>query len=379
MNYAQVVDEIFSQAEGVNFGIKLWDGIAFEYGNPEKKAFTMVIEDEWTAKRLLSQGALGFGESYMDGTLRIEGDFEAYMRLRHRFRRIKPSVRLAVASYLAKRAIPKHPKDQIAYHYDMGNELFELFLDKETMSYSCGVYVTGKEPLAVAQRKKLKLVCDWLDLPKGAQVLDLGCGWGGFATYAAEKRDWKITGCSLSREQLAYCKKQVGKKSLQKQIALKYLDMLVELPAKKYDAIVLLESIEHVGKPRLDAFITKLYEHLKPGGVVYIQTTGKYVPKMPDSWTLKYVFPGGYLPTKKQLLVASEQAGFEVEKFVDDSDSYIQTLTEWVCRIEANKAEIEQLFDERFYRMWELWTRGAKVSYEVGSINLFRMKLRKPE
>ena len=378
MDYARVVDEIFSQIRGVNFDIQLWDGKKLQYGQGRNKDFRLIIEDEWTAKRLLSQGALGFGESYMDGKLRVEGDLEAYLRLRHQFKAIKPSLRLAVAAFLAARSVPKDTMEQISYHYDLGNDFFKLILDHKTMSYSCGLYLNGKEPLDVAQQNKIKMVCAWLDLPRGAKVLDLGCGWGGFASYAAMNHKWWITSCTLSKEQLNYCKELVKTHSLQKYVNLQYRDMLVDLPDEKFGAIVMLESIEHVGKQRLEPFIQKLYDRLKPGGVLYIQTTGRYKPKMPDKWTLKYVFPGGYLPAQQELVDFSSSAGFELRKLIDGTPDYILTLSEWIKRLESNRSGIENMFDPTFYRLWELWMRGAKVAFEVRSMGLFRIELRKP-
>lgn len=379
MDYSKVVDEIFSQIEGVRFGVCLWDGQKLEYGKGRKREFVLIFDDEWTAKRLLSQGALGFGESYMAGKLRIEGDIEAYLRLRHQFKKIKPSVRMAVATFVASRSIPKDTKEQISYHYDLGNDFFKLFLDRKTMSYSCGLYQNGNESLPVAQQNKIKLICKWLDLPAGATILDLGCGWGGFAINAAKNYGWKITSCTLSKEQIKYCQKLVKANSLQKNISLEYRDMLKDLPEGQFDAIVVLESIEHVGKPRLNNFIGKLYDKLKPSGVLYIQTTGKYKPRMPDKWILKYVFPGGYLPSQQELVDASFKAGFKLKKFVDDTPSYILTLTEWIRNIESNRLVIEKNFSKEFYRLWELWTHGAKVAFEVRSMGLFRILLHKPK
>jgi cyclopropane-fatty-acyl-phospholipid synthase len=275
--------------------------------------------------------------------------------------------------------VPSDRKDQIAYHYDLGNEFFKLILDHKTMSYSAGLYKTGKEELATAQQNKIKLVCEWLDLPNGATVLDLGSGWGGFATYAAQKHKWRITACTLSKEQLTYCNKLIKARSLQKLISMDYRDMIIDLPKGQFDAIVMLESIEHVGKQRLSQFIGELQKKLKPGGILYIQTTGRYKPKQVDKWTLKYVFPGGYLPAKQELLDAASNNGLEVEKFVDDTPSYIFTMTEWIKQLEQNRSTIEKMFDASFYRLWELWMHGAKVAFEVNSMNLFRIKMRKPD
>lgn len=379
MNYLHVIDEIFSQFTGPKFSVKLWDGQERFYGTGPSITFTLVIDDETTVQRLLAEGALGFGESYMEGKLRVEGDLEAYLGLRHQFKHVRRSLRLVIATLLAVWSTPRNRKDQIAYHYDLGNDFFQMFLDHKTMSYSAGRYENGSENLESAQQKKIELVCRWLDLPAGASVLDLGFGWGGFATHVAKNLHWNITGYTLSNAQLEYCRKLVEKNHLEKLISLEYRDMLEDLPSAQFDAIVMIESIEHVGQKRLVPFIGQLKELLKPGGSLYIQATGRYKPHPVDKWTLKYVFPGGYLPAKEELITAATQAGLVVEEFQDDTPDYIRTMTEWIKNLESHRADIEAKFDKSFYRLWELWMHGAKVAFEVNSMSLFRIRLRRPK
>lgn len=379
MNYLHVIDEIFSQFTGPRFSVKLWDGQERFYGTGPSSTFTLVIDDEATVQRLLAEGALGFGESYMEGKLRVEGDLEAYLGLRHQFKHVRRSLRLAIATLLAMWSTPRNRKDQIAYHYDLGNDFFQMFLDHKTMSYSAGRYETGSENLESAQQKKIELVCRWLNLPTDASVLDLGFGWGGFATHAAKNLHWNITGYTLSNAQLEYCRKLVKEKYLEKLISLEYRDMLEDLPTAQFDAIVMIESIEHIGQKRLVPFIGQIKEMLKPGGSLYIQATGRYKPHPVDKWTLKYVFPGGYLPAKEELITAATQAGLVVEEFQDDTPDYIRTMTEWIKNLESHRADIEAKFDKSFYRLWELWMHGAKVAFEVNSMSLFRIRLRRPK
>lgn len=379
MNYLNVIDEIFSQFTGPRFSVKLWDGQERFYGTGPSSTFTLVIDDEATVQRLLAEGALGFGESYMEGKLRVEGDLEAYLGLRHQFKHVRRSLRLAIATLLAMWSTPRNRKDQIAYHYDLGNDFFHMLLDHKTMSYSAGRYEAGSESLESAQQKKIELVCRWLNLPTDASVLDLGFGWGGFATHAAKNLHWNIAGYTLSNAQLEYCRKLVKEKHLEKLISLEYRDMLEDLPTAQFDAIVMIESIEHVGQKRLVPFIGQLKELLKPGGSLYIQATGRYKPHPVDKWTLKYVFPGGYLPAKEELITAAAQAGLVVEEFQDDTPDYIRTMTEWIKNLESHRADIETKFDKPFYRLWELWMHGAKVAFEVNSMSLFRIRLRRPK
>jgi cyclopropane-fatty-acyl-phospholipid synthase len=379
MNYTKVIDEIFSQFKGSKLSVKLWDGSEFTYGKGKNKNFTLVFKNEEAVKRLLAQGSIGFGESYMDGSLSVEGDIEAYLRLRHQIKHIRRSSRLVKAVLISRMSTPRNRRDQIAHHYDLGNDFFQLFLDPETMSYSAGRYETGSESLEEAQQKKLELVCNWLDLARGAKVLDLGSGWGGFAKYAAQKHRWNVTGYTLSRAQLAYCRKLIKEQRLDRYATFKYKDMISDLPSAQYDAIVMIESIEHVSKDKLYDHFRQLYKGLKPGGSVYIQASGQYKRHSADRWLLKYVFPGGYLPPLYELIEAAGKAGFVMEYFRDDTPDYLKTLPTWIKSIEKNRLHIEDKFDQSFYRMWELWTHGAKVGFEINYVNLFRILFRRPE
>jgi cyclopropane-fatty-acyl-phospholipid synthase len=139
----------------------------------------------------------------------------------------------------------------------------------------------------------------------------------------------------------------------------------------------MIESIEHVGQKRLKTFFHQLYKSLKPNGSLVLQLTGRYKSRRVDRWTLKYVFPGGYLPAKEELVSAASEAGFLVEEFRDDTPDYIRTMTEWIKNLESHRVDIEQKFGRPFYRLWELWMHGAKVNFELGSMNLFRLRLKR--
>jgi cyclopropane-fatty-acyl-phospholipid synthase len=379
MNYSRVIDEIFSQFNGPKFKVKLWDGQEFCYGSGADTTFTLIIKNPLTVKRLLSEGSLGFGESYMEGNLQIEGDIEAYLRLRHQFKSVRRSLRLTLARFVSMVHVPRVRDKQIAYHYDVGNNFFEMLLDKETMSYSAGRYENKSENFATAQLNKLKLICDWLDLPAESSVLDLGSGWGGFAKYAVKNFNWFVTGYTLSHTQLEYSNKLREDNSLRERMSFEYRDMITNLPDTKFDGVVMIESIEHVGQKQLASFFQGVKQVLKPDGLFIIQTTGGHKSHRLDRWTQKYVFPGGYLPTKDELISAATLAGFLVEEFRDDTPDYINTMSTWIQNLKNHRNEIENEFGKPFYRLWELWMHGAKVNFEIGAMNLFRLRLRCPK
>ena len=377
MNYIKVLDNIFKQFDGPRFGVRLWNNETTYYGKVGDPQFTLHIAKPSVVKRLLAEGALGFGESYMDRTLDIEGDVEAYLKLRHQFKHVRPSLRLVFAKFWAELTKPKHRNGQIAYHYDLGTDFFSLFLDKETMSYSAAHFESEKETLGQAQENKLKLICDWMNLPKDSQVLDLGSGWGGFAVHATKKRNWRIDGKTLSQKQLDYCNELIEKNKLDDQIKIQYEDFTKIEGNKKYDGAVMIEAIEHVGKANLSSFLKDISGRLNDGAPFYLQFTGRYKPKLVDPWTLKYVFPGGHLPAKQEFLDAVEESGLVLEKCEDHTDDYKKTMSTWVDLIESHQSDIEKLFDKKFFRLWKLWTHGAGVNFEIGDMSLFRVLLRK--
>ena len=377
MDYIRVLDEIFNQFKGSKFSVQMWDGKERSYGKGKTEKFTIEFQDANTVKRLLSQGSLGFGESYMSGAIKIKGNIEEYLALRHQFRQVIRTPHLIVAKLVSNFFIPSKREDQISYHYDLGNEFFKLILDNKTMSYSSGFYENENELLEIAQIKKIDFICKWLDLKKNSSLLDIGSGWGGFAIHAAQKYKAHVTGLTLSREQLKYSQELVKSKKLTKFVNFKYKDML-KLPKEKFDSVLVLESIEHVGKSNLSYYMKNLENVVRPGGAMVIQTTGTYKQKRVDKWTLKYVFPGGYLPSQEELIDNARNAGFRLEEFRDDTSHYILTMSEWIKNLESHKNEIERMFDPSFFNLWYLWMHGAKVAFEMRSMGLFRFKLRNP-
>ena len=182
---------------------------------------------------------------------------------------------------------------------------------------------------------------------------------------------------SLSKKQISHCEDMIKSKKLKGKVKYVYADMLSDVTDKKYDAIVMLESIEHVGEVRLQKFIDNLQKHLNPNGYIYIQATGQYKKRRVDKFILKYVFPGGYLPPIQEILDGVLQARLKVKHMQDDTSDYIATLSEWISRLEKNKQTIEGSYGSSFYRLWYLWLHAARISFETDFMSLFRILLRK--
>lgn len=378
MNYIRAIDEVFAGFKGPKFEARFWNGEVHSYGSGELSRFTLVIKDAATVKRLLTQGSIGFGEAYMDGRIAIEGDIDAYLGLRHEMKKRTFSWYLFLVALWARWDGLHKREDQIAYHYDTGNSFFEMFLDKETMSYSCGKYLSEEESLEKAQEHKLELVCKWLTLPADSRVLDLGSGWGGFARYAASRLRWHVKGYTLSKAQIEYCRNMAENARLGELVSFEYFDILKDFPKEQFDGIVMIESVEHLGQKNITPFFRKIKNVLKPGASFVVQSTVRETMRSVDRWTLKYVFPGGYLPSKQELVDSAIQAGFSIEESILDTEDYIRVVKEWIKNLEIHHDEIRNKYGERFYRLWDLWLHGTKVSFEKGAIGLLRLHLTAP-
>jgi cyclopropane-fatty-acyl-phospholipid synthase len=375
MNYIRAIDEVFKQFKGIRFSIKFWNGEERQYGSGTSNVFTLIFSDAMTAKNLLTKGSIGFGEAYMDGSLQIDGDLESYIRLRHQLKNNGYSLYFILATLWAMISTPWSRKGQIAHHYDIGNDFFKMILDGETMSYSTGYYEKASDSLAAAQKNKLDFICRQLNLPAKAQVLDLGSGWGGFALYAAKNYLWSVVGYTLSKKQLDYCNQLVMDNHLENRLFFEYRDMLKDLPNSTFDGIVMIESIEHAGQKNLPDLFQGLINCLKPGSSLVIQSTVRRKIRSVDRWTLKYIFPGGYLPSQQELVSLATEAGFRIEEAQDETQNYIYTITEWIENFEGHREEIEKKYGQPFYRMWKLWIHGTKVSFETGAIGSLRLHL----
>lgn len=377
INYIKVFDTIFNQFEGVRFSITFWNGETHHYGKEGQNLFSMTIKDSVTARRLLGGGSIGFGEVYMSERLIIEGDLDEYLKLRHRVKKRKFSLLVSIAVFFARRETKNSRDEQIAHHYDIGNELFEMFLDKETMSYSCAMYTSPVETLSVAQTHKLDHIGRLLKLPAHSRVLDLGSGWGGFAIYAAQKFQWHVKGYTLSNEQLLYARKRAKDTNVDDLVSFEYKDIVESIPKDVYDGAVMIEAIEHVGQKNISEFIKKVSAVLAQEAPFVVQATIRKKLHSADKWTLKYIFPGGYLPSKEEIIEAALERGFSIERIEENNQDYVCTVSDWIKNLESNRYKIENKYGKEFYRMWELWLHGTRVGFEMGSIGQLRVHLKK--
>jgi cyclopropane-fatty-acyl-phospholipid synthase len=271
-------------------------------------------------------------------------------------------------------------KDNIAAHYDLGNEFYKLWLD-DTMTYSSAIFDSSTNSLEAAQCLKYLRVLDAAEVKAGSSVLEIGCGWGGFSEEAA-KRGANVHGITLSKEQLAYAQQRLQNAGLSDKAQMHFEDY--RDTKGQFDAIASIEMIEAVGEPHWPTYFKTLFDRLKPGGVAAVQgitmLEENFEPyRKSVDFIQRYVFPGGMVLTKDVMREQSEKAGLLLEKMDCFGKSYAETLRQWRVRFEAAWPKIIPLgFDERFRKLWTLYLCYCEAGFEEGVIDVGIYKIRKP-
>jgi len=334
----------------------------------------IVVHDERLFNRVIRYGSLGLGEAYMDGwwdTPALDEFFNKVLRahLEKKFKINFASVTAVVGAFLFNQQSRLGATRVIKEHYDLSAELYMSFLDPYNQ-YTCG-YFKNTDDLNVAQEQKLDLICKKLQLKRGDRVLDIGCGWGGFVKYAAEHYGVRVTGITLSREQLAYA--QEFTKGLNVELRLQdYRDV-----HDTFDKILVCGMIEHVGYKNYREIMEVVERNLADDGLFLLHTIGYHVSTViSDPWITKYIFPGGQLPSITQIGKAIEGL-FLVEDLHNFSAYYDKTLMAWFKNFDAAWPKLKEKYDERFYRMWKYYLLSCAGVFRARESQLWQIVLSK--
>ncbi len=326
-------------------------------------------------ERIVSEGTLGFGEAYMEGWWDCEAlDEFLFKVLNDRLHSKLPILNLGFLFFVLKAKYKnlqtKSLSKEVAFkHYDLGNDLFTMILDKR-MTYSCGYWKTATN-LDDAQDAKLDLICRKLKLEKGMTLLDLGCGWGSLSRYAAEKYGVIVTGITISEEQAAVAR-EVNKGLPVDIRVVDYRDL-----HEKFDRIASIEVAEHIGYRNYRKFMQMADENLNKDGIFLIQTSGgNHDAKRTEPWIDKYIFPNGMVPSASQLSKAW-QGLFILEDWHNFGLDYDPTLTAWINNLEENRDRIKTDYDESFYRMWRYFLCGSAASFRSRHNQVWQIVLTK--
>lgn len=328
------------------------------------------IKDERLFARVLTEGTLGFGEAYMDGWFECEALDECVTRLLAKDVRSKLKINLGLVLDAARARLVNLQGKKRAFevgrrHYDIGNDLYQAMLDR-CLVYTCG-YWKNAANLDAAQEAKLDLVCRKIGLKPGQKVLDIGCGWGSFAKFAAEKYGASVVGITVSEEQV-----KLGAE-LCKNLPIELRLQDYREVDEKFDHIVSLGMIEHVGCKNYKKYFAVASRCLKDGGLFLLHTIGGNVSvRTTDPWIAKYIFPNSMLPSAKQLAAASEKL-FVMEDWHNFSADYDKTLLAWHDNFETAWPRLAEKYGERFRRMWRFYLLSCAGTFRARQNQLWQI------
>ena len=368
-------------------GFVLIDANSNKYiiGKPKKEnPIILKLLDKKLHYKLLFYPDLYFGEAYTDGSLRIEngtlsGFLEIFIKSVGRsqiniFNKLLNKLRGSYRFFTNYNFVEKSKKN-IAHHYDISESLYELFLDPKRQ-YSCAYFKDENDSLEEAQNNKIDHIIKKLNLKPNQRVLDIGSGWGSLAIEIAKKTQCEVVGITLSENQLEYSNKKAKDMNLENQVEFRLIDY--RQMDEKFDRIVSVGMFEHVGRKFYKKYFKQLSNLLNDDGVALIHTIGSVnPPRDPQPWITKYIFPGGYTPSLSELVNPIEKSGLIISDLEVLRLHYSLTLRHWKERFLSKKDKILEMFDEKFFRIWEFYLTGCEMEFKWGQQVVFQFQLSK--
>ncbi len=361
-------------------------GAKMVYGNGDSPISHIRLVDADAVRAIYLDPALKFAEMYMDGRMVMEeGGLDAFVMLgkingTKRFA-TAPAVVLAFWRMLERswrRYIARETAQRnVAHHYDLDERLFRLFLDDD-LQYSCAYFTSPDLSLEEAQLAKKRHIAAKMLLSPGQSVLDIGCGWGGMALYLARHCDAEVTGVTLSREQMRVARQRAEELGVSQRVHFELIDY--RQVKGTFDRIVSVGMFEHVGPQNFAAYFSTAARLMKDDGVFLLHTIGRAKPNRFDPpFVEKYIFPNGHVPALSEILPAIERSGLLVKDIEILTFHYADTLKHWRQRFHANRDKVLALYDERFFRMWDLYLATSEVSFRHGKLVNFQIQVVKKQ
>ena len=401
------LEQLFPSPRG--FGIRLWDGSELPVDG--RTSFSLVLNHPGALRRMFKPPVeLSLGEAFILKDFEIEGDIFSAFSLMDTIaaRSFSLGEIVGIGSGLlelpaSSAARPQgrgplqlhgkiHSRERdllaVQYHYDVGNDFYSLWLDRN-MQYSCGYFPTGAEDLDTAQERKMEHICRKLRLQPGERLLDIGCGWGGLARYAATNFGVNVLGVTLSKNQKAYADEQIIRAGLRERVTVELKDYR-DLDNESFDKVVSVGMFEHVGRSHLPEYFAQVHRLLKPGGLFLNHGISRRTAAKADeqnfiakhvfgrgTFQQKYIFPDGELTPVSAVNVMAEDAGLEVRDVENLREHYALTLRNWVNRLADHRDEAIKVSDEVTYRTWRLYMSASVFGFESGNINVNQSLLAK--
>ena len=373
----KTLDKLFGQLSGGSFAVRYGNGTTETYGSGEAQ-FTLKLNDYDILSLIGDDMLTSFGEAYMDGRVDLDGDLADLMSLALRSGLMSvtqqaPGLAGAAMRVAGKLRSISHAKENVARHYDLGNDFFRLWLD-ESLTYSCAYFRKASDTLDNAQRQKIDHSLRKLRLQPDETLLDIGCGWGSLVIRAADHYSVTATGITLSEEQFAGANSAIEERGLQKKANVRLADYSVlREEGKQFDKIISIGMIEHVGKENLSGFVETVEKLLKPGGLALLHSITNVEEGPINRWIEKHIFPGGYIPTLPEIISHLATKNFRVWDVENLAPHYRLTLDHWSERFELVVPTVLEQFDERFVRMWRLYLRASSAAFREGVVEVHQI------
>lgn len=353
------------------FAVALWDGFKISPKDAAPVA-TVNVHSRSAFNQLLRQGDMGFGDAFSNGGISVEGDLVAMLVAA--FTVPEPTGIAAVMKQLQQRKPRANTKDgsreNIHHHYDIGNDFYRLWLDKE-MQYTCAYFPEDDLTIEAAQQAKMDHVCRKLQLRPGDRVAEAGCGWGGLARHMALNYGAKVSSWNVSAEQVQYATDRAKAEGYDDRVTY-VLDDYRNITGE-YDAFVSVGMLEHVGLDNYTELGSVVDRCLTQNGRALVHTIGRNRPRLMNAWIEKRIFPGAYPPTLKEMMEIFEPNRFSVLDVENLRLHYAKTLAHWLARYDASDEQVQAEFGEDFARAWRLYLAGSQAAFLAGGLQLFQV------
>ena len=362
---------LFKNMFSDTFEIKFMDGSEEKYGEGESK-FKIIINEPILKGDIINNPSVAFGEGYMTKKIDIEGSVQTVIESLYKNKEsfLKKS---AIYQKLIKKikSSIKRSKDNIEFHYDIGNDFYKLWLD-DGMNYSCGYFNNDLDSLNEAQSNKINHILKKLNLEEGQSLLDIGCGWGELIIRAAKQYKVRAIGITLSSEQFQRVNERIKAEGLENLVEVRLQDYR-EIRDVSFDKIVSIGMLEHVGEENLSEYFSIVKNLLKDKGLSLLHCITGVNEGGNNTWIDKYIFPGGHVPGIKNIITDIAEQNFELLDLESLRRHYGKTLEHWAENFEEALPIIEKSKDETFIRMWRLYLNSCAASFNCGNINLHQI------